>query len=662
MTSATERWIRVKQLFTEALAQDPAQRTAFLAGACDDDADLQREVESLLVSHDRAGDRFERPASGTAALAEAGFGPGQHALQLRAGARLGPYEILAPIGVGGMGEVYKARDTRLDRTVAIKVLAPRIAADPDGRERFEREARAVAALSHPHICTLHDVGRDGETDFLVMEHLEGETLAARLVRGRLPLEQALDYACEIASALDKAHGAGIVHRDLKPGNIMLTRTGAKLLDFGLAKGFGPVVSGASPMLQAETPLTLPGRILGTLHYMAPEQLEGKHEDASTDLFAFGCVLHEMITGSRAFDGGSSAAVVAAIMTSRPKLVSELLPDAPPALEYIVDRCLAKDRDDRWQTARDLLADLKQTREALRGTRGRGAIRRQAVEARASGGARLACSVAAVAAAIAIAIGLAWRSARPSQGSPLFLSILPPPDGFDLSPDPTASPDGRHVAFKAQDPSHRTHIWLKTLDSSDARVIPGTEDTDYNFAPFWSPDSRSIGFFSQGRLKRVDIAGGPSQVLGDRVRASRRHLDRRRPDSLQWRHAEPVHRAVLRRDARLARARPRRRGPSLSARSAGWPALPLHVAQRRRPGAGALRRFARFAGCETHFGCVVARDIRQRPPALRSPEQPLRAAVRSGEPGVNRRTASPRRSDWPRLWQPARLRVLRVLDG
>ena len=511
MTSATERWVRVKQLFTDALAQDPARRPAFLAAACDGDTGLQREVESLLVSHDQAGDRFEQPASGTAALAAAGFGPG-HSLHLRAGARLGPYEILAPIGVGGMGEVYKARDTRLDRTVAIKILPPRIAADPEGRERFEREARAVAALSHPHICTLHDVGRDGETDFLVMEHLDGETLAARLVRGRLPLEQALDYACEIASALVKAHDAGIVHRDLKPGNIMLTRGGAKLLDFGLAKGFGPVVSGASPILQAGSPLTLPGRILGTLYYMAPEQLEGKNEDARTDLFAFGCVLHEMVTGHRAFDGGSSAAVVAAIMSARPTLVSELLPDAPPALEYIVDRCLAKDRDDRWQTARDLLADLKQTREALRGAKGPGAMRRQAIATRPPGSVRLAWTMAALAAAIAMAIGFAWRSSQPPQGSPLFLSILPPPDGFDLSPDPTVSPDGRHIAFKAQDPSHRTHIWLKTLGSSDARVIPGTEDTDYNFAPFWSPDSRSLGFFSRGRLKRVDIAGGSSQAL------------------------------------------------------------------------------------------------------------------------------------------------------
>ena len=340
------------------------------------------------------------------------------------------------------------------------------------------------------------------------------------------------------------------------------------------------------MLQAETPLTLPGRILGTLHYMAPEQLEGKHEDASTDLFAFGCVLHEMITGSRAFDGGSSAAVVAAIMTSRPKLVSELLPDAPPALEYIVDRCLAKDRDDRWQTARDLLADLKQTREALRGTRGRGAIRRQAVEARASGGARLAWSVAAVAAAIAIAIGLAWRSARPSAR---------------IAAVPVDSAAAGRVRFVAR--SHGVARWAARRVQGAGSFSPDAHLVEDAGLVGRAGDTGNRGHRLQ--LRAVLVARqpldrffqpGPAQTrghrrrtfagAGDRVRASRRHLDRRRPDSLQRRHAEPVHRAVLRRDARLARARPRRRGPSLSARSAGWPALPLHVAQRRRPGAGA----------------------------------------------------------------------------
>ncbi len=512
MTSETERWIRVKQLFTDALALDPAERPSFLAGKCGGDALLRREIESLLASHDEAGDRFERPASGAAALVAAGFGSAPSSLHLTVGTRLGPYEIVSPIGVGGMGEVYKARDTRLDRTVAIKILPPQIAADPEGRVRFEREARAVAALSHPHICTLHDVGREGEIDFLVMEHLDGETLAARLVKGRLPLDQALEFACEIASALDKAHSAGIVHRDLKPGNIMLTRSGAKLLDFGLAKGFGPLSAGPAPILQAGSPLTMPGRILGTLHYMAPEQLEGKDEDARTDLFAFGCVLHEMITGARAFDGGSSAAVVAAIMASRPKLVGELLPDAPPSLEFVVDRCLAKDRDDRWQTARDLLAELKQIREEVRRHRGGATAPRQEMSGRRPASLSLTWTLAAVAALVAVAIGITWRSASSATTPALYLSILPPPDGFDLSPDPIVSPDGRHVAFKAQDASHLTHIWLKTLGAADAAIVPGTEDTDYNFAPFWSPDSRSIAFFSRGRLKRVDIAGGSSQVL------------------------------------------------------------------------------------------------------------------------------------------------------
>jgi serine/threonine protein kinase len=274
-------------------------------------------------------------------------------MPLAAGARLGPYEVLSSIGAGGMGEVYKARDTRLDRIVAIKVLPEHLSSKPQLRERFEREARAVSSLNHPHICTLHDVGQQDGTDYLVMEYLEGETLAQRLKKGPLPLDQALRYAVEIAGALDHAHRHGVVHRDLKPGNIMLTRTGAKVLDFGLAK----VGAGFKPA-QAETQtLTEEGVIMGTLQYMAPEQLEGKEADARTDIFAFGAVVYEMVTGKRAFEASSQASLIVAIMERQVPPISALQPVSPPALERVVKKCLAKDADQRWQSSADLADEL-----------------------------------------------------------------------------------------------------------------------------------------------------------------------------------------------------------------------------------------------------------------------------------------------------------------
>src|SRR3979490_1464242 len=277
------------------------------------------------------------------------------------GRRLGPYEILSAIGAGGMGEVYKARDTRLDRIVAIKVLPTHLADRSELRERFEREARTIASLNHPHICTLFDIGQQDGIDYLVMEYLEGETLAQRLLKGLLPLEQVLQYAIEIADALDKAHRKGVTHRDLKPGNIMLTKTGTKLLDFGLAKlkqEVAPANVQLSQLPTASDPLTAEGSIVGTLQYMAPEQLEGKEVDARTDIFAFGAVVYEMATGKRAFEGKSQASLIAAILEREPPPMSSLQPMTPPALDRVVKRCLAKDRDDRWQTARDLEVELK----------------------------------------------------------------------------------------------------------------------------------------------------------------------------------------------------------------------------------------------------------------------------------------------------------------
>ena len=285
-------------------------------------------------------------------------------MPLQAGTSLGPYQILSPLGAGGMGEVYKATDTRLDRTVAIKVLPEHVANDPDLKQRFEREARTVAALNHPHICTLYDIGKEGEIDFLVMEYLDGQTLAQRLEKGALPLDQALTVAIEIADALDKAHRQGIVHRDLKPANIMLTKAGAKLLDFGLAK-LKPAdqVGGLSAMATQSAGLTGEGKILGTLQYMAPEQLEGKEADHRTDIFAFGATVYEMVAGQKAFSGESQASLIAAILDRVPVPMATLQSVTPERLDEIVKTCLAKDPDDRWQSARDLGREVQGIRES-----------------------------------------------------------------------------------------------------------------------------------------------------------------------------------------------------------------------------------------------------------------------------------------------------------
>ena len=276
------------------------------------------------------------------------------------GKRLGPYEILSAIGAGGMGEVYRAQDTRLNRIVAVKVLPPHLADRPESKGRFEREARTIASLNHPHICTLYDVGHQNGTDYLVMEYLEGETLAQRLRKGALPLEQVLHYAIEIADALDKAHRKGITHRDLKPDNILLTKSGTKLLDFGLAKLQQEThpVAPLSQLPTAQGAATAEGTILGTLQYMAPEQLEAGEVDARTDIFAFGAVVYEMATGRKAFEGKSSASLIAKILETDPPPMSSLQPMTPPALERVVKTCLAKDRDERWQSASDLHRELK----------------------------------------------------------------------------------------------------------------------------------------------------------------------------------------------------------------------------------------------------------------------------------------------------------------
>jgi len=424
--------------------------------------------------------------------------------------RLGPYEIVAPLGKGGMGEVYRARDTRLEREVAIKLLPPELAGDEQFRVRFEREAKAVSALNHPHICTLHDVGQETvgaeQLHYLVLELIEGESLAERVAQGPLSMDEVLLYGKQVASALDAAHQRGIVHRDLKPGNVMITRSGAKLVDFGLARaGEGGVVDRLSTLETAARPLTEQGTILGTYQYMAPEQLEGAVADARTDIFALGALLYEMATGRRAFDGKNRTSLIAAIVSAQPPPISSVQAMTPPALDHVVRRCLEKDPADRWQSARDVMAELRWIAEG--GSRvGLPAVvasRRRVREG-------LAWSIAAILALAAVGFGIAWARRAPSPAPVVRFSVANP-EGVTAIGPPTASPDGRYLAFDAADTGGKRQIWLRPMDSLEARPLAGTEGV---VRPFWSPDSRFVAFVSGGKLRKVAVTGGPAQTICD----------------------------------------------------------------------------------------------------------------------------------------------------
>jgi serine/threonine protein kinase/Tol biopolymer transport system component len=413
-------------------------------------------------------------------------------MSLQVGQQLGSYEITSLLGKGGMGEVYKAYDTRLDRTVAIKVLPGHVARDPQSRERFQREARAVAALNHPHICTLHDVGSQEGIDFLVMEYLEGETLAARLVKGPLPVKQVLRYAVQIASALDKAHRASIVHRDLKPGNIMLTKSGAKLLDFGLAKASVAVVADMPTKLTASD-LTTPGAILGTLQYMAPEQIEGKKTDACTDIFAFGAVLYEMLTGKKAFEGKSQAGVMAAILEHDPKALTTCLPLAPPALDRVIKRCVSKDPDGRWQSAGDLTSELEWIAQS-----GVEASTESSVSRGKDSGSRVRVAWVAAALAIVIAATVAVpavmyvrRTAAADTLVVQHVARMTHENGF--SEWPTWSPDGRLFAFSSNR-NGNFELYVGRVEGGQ-EVVNVTNNAADDVQPAFSPDGVAIAFVS-----------------------------------------------------------------------------------------------------------------------------------------------------------------------
>jgi Tol biopolymer transport system component len=410
-----------------------------------------------------------------------------------------------------MGEVYRARDLRLERTVAVKILPEQLTHDPARKQRFEREAKTISSLNHPNICTLHDIGSQDGVDYLVMECVEGEALAKRLKKGPLPLEQALKYGAQIADALDKAHRAGIVHRDLKPGNIMLTAAGAKLLDFGLAKPSAPLSSGAALTATAQTtPVTQEGTIVGTFQYMSPEQVEGKELDGRSDIFSLGAVLYEMVTGKQAFEGKSQLSVAAAILEKEPAAIRTIKPLTPPALDHAIRRSLMKEPERRWQSASDLAGELQWIAEggwqsAAAASPAAGSRRRQGFLA--------AAAVIGVAAAIFTGF-LHWGRA-PAKPRILRSYIKAMPNSsFVLSPQQggfAMSPDGIRLAYVAQTADGKSLLWVRPLDSLEALPLSGTEEASF---PFWSPDGSYIGFFASGKLKKIESSGGPPLTLCD----------------------------------------------------------------------------------------------------------------------------------------------------
>jgi len=452
-------------------------------------------------------------------------------MPLASGTRLGPYDVQAPLGSGGMGEVYRARDSRLDRIVAIKVLASHLSSTPELKQRMEREARAISSLNHPHICHLYDIGSQEGTDFLVMEFLEGQTLADRLRGGALPLAEAYKIGIDVAEALAFAHRNGIVHRDLKPGNIMLTQAGAKLMDFGLAKpvgtqsaapGSGAVppsftavatLSGPSPL----TPLTTAGTIVGTIQYMAPEQIEGKEADARSDIFALGAVLYEMATGKRPFQGKSQLSLASAILESDPAPISSVKAVVPPAFEHLVATCLQKNPEDRFQTAHDIRLQLQwvaATKPAEKAADDSPSTV-GAPEATARSRRPLVWAAAVIAGLLLGAIA-GFVLHRPTP-APSIRTVINPPEkthinlNGDNAGPPIISPDGTMIAFAATGADGKTTIWVRPTNSLEAQQV---RDTDGGIFPFWSFDGRSIAFFAEGKLKVVDVSGGSAQVIAD----------------------------------------------------------------------------------------------------------------------------------------------------
>jgi len=443
-------------------------------------------------------------------------------MPLTPGTKLGPYEIVSAVGAGGMGEVYRAKDTRLDRTVAIKVLPAHLSSDPELKQRMEREAKAISALQHANICTLYDIGSQDGTDFLVMEYLEGQTLAERLARGPLPLDQVLKIGTEVAQALEKAHQQGIIHRDLKPANIMLTKAGTKLMDFGLAKpkvtigleATGPFTPSTPTMnlaslTAATSPLTQKGSIVGTFQYMAPEILQGAEADARSDLFALGCVLYEMVTGRHAFEGKSQLSVFTAILEKDPDPISASQPLTPPMLDMVVRGCLAKDPAERVQSAHDVAMELRWI----------GSLRSESADRETSSrpSSNRIRWFAAVVGAVLLGLLAGFLLRRPVPSVPSIRAVInPPPDehfrlASDVAGPPVLSPDGAYLAFTANGADGKSALWVRAMNTGEARALPDTDDAIF---PFWSPDSHAIGFFAHGKVKTIEVNGSTALTLCD----------------------------------------------------------------------------------------------------------------------------------------------------
>jgi Tol biopolymer transport system component len=448
------------------------------------------------------------------------LGGGLEAMAMIAGTEIGPYEVLSPLGAGGMGEVWRAKDTRLNREVAIKVLPATFANDADRLRRFEQEALATSALNHPNILTVYDIGTHDGSPYLVSELLEGEELRDQLHRGPIALRKAIEYATQIAGGLAAAHAKAIVHRDLKPENIFVTTDGrVKILDFGLAKLRSQAPSTASGSdVQTQKAITDPGVVMGTVGYMSPEQVRGQDADHRADIFSFGAILHEMLTGRRAFLRETMAETMTAILREEPEEITQVNSKAPPQLERIVSRCLEKKPERRFQSTSDLCFAIEAlSAPSTTSGRNQAAMDAAAAAKRTALRDRLPWIVAAVCALIALALAVAYFSRSASEGRAVRLAFAPPENlAFDngLYDSVIVSPDGRTVAFTGRSADGTRQLWARSLDAMEAQPLPGTNDP---LTPFWSPDSRSIGFGSQGKLRRVELAGGRPQVLCDAPR-------------------------------------------------------------------------------------------------------------------------------------------------
>ena len=493
-----ESWRRIGAVLDRVSVVDPRLQADALAEACRIENISPADVAPFLAAEREGTSLPDRVAPEVIDEAMREFSTAHSAPALSPGTRIGSYEVITALGAGGMGEVYRARDTRLDRTVALKRLNADLAWLPEGRARFEREARAISRLNHPHICTLFDVVEADGTDFLVMELVDGETLAARLRRGPLSIGETIRLSAQIADALAAAHRQNVVHRDLKPANVMLTSRGIKLLDFGLAALRGDEAAHGDPHV------TTTGAILGTPAYMAPEQLQGRTVDARADLFALGAVMHEMLTGRRAFDGKSSAEVAVAILERDPEPLSKVRDDVPEALSWAINACLAKNPDERWQSAADLARHLQ-----WNGTSS--GIIAPASPRLAAGRSHMWIAAAVVSTAVA-AGAIGWLLIRdaggPAQAKLARFALEPPDDGlYDRMH--ALSPDASRIAFVTMNTNGQRVMWTRALDALSPQRHSGTEGAAY---PFWSPDGRFIGFFADSVLKKLDLATGAIETI------------------------------------------------------------------------------------------------------------------------------------------------------